>query len=89
MLYIYAIYDTNIIMNKNKYIAFKRLANSRVNKALNMIKLVSNLANKSHYEYSDQDVKKIVGALESEIRSLKSKFSNSKKDKKDIGFNLD
>ena len=78
-----------MIMNKNKNITFKRLANSRVNKALNMIKLVSNLANKSHYDYSDQEVKKIVQALESEIRNLKTKFSNSKKNKKDTDFNLD
>lgn len=76
-------------MNKSKNSAFKRLANSRVNKAIGMIKLVSNLSNKSHYEYSDHEVKKIVQALESEIRNLKTKFSNSQKNKKDRDFNLE
>ena len=39
---------------------FKRLAEQRVTKVLKQIKLVGNLSNRSNYEYSDGDVKKIL-----------------------------
>jgi len=76
-------------MNKNKSNNFKRLANSRVNKALSMLKLIGNLSNKSHYNYSDNDIKSIISALEKEIRSMKERFKNSSSDKKNIGFQLE
>ncbi|MDR5755636.1 hypothetical protein [Caballeronia sp. LZ035] len=56
---------------------FVRLANARVTRALNDIRLIGNLSNRSHYEYSDEDVKKIVRALEDEIRTLKSRFESA------------
>ena len=58
---------------------FMQLATNRVNKALNQIRLIGNLANKSHYSYSEEDAKKIISALENEIRTVKSKFSSSEK----------
>ena len=57
---------------------FKELAVSRVNKAINQIRLIGNLANKNYYSYSDEEVKKIFSALESELKSSKEKFKNSK-----------
>tara|TARA_B100000989_G_C19493170_1_gene450773 strand:- start:1178 stop:1393 length:216 start_codon:yes stop_codon:yes gene_type:complete len=57
---------------------FKDLAVSRVNKAINQIRLIGNLANKNYYSYSDEEVKKIFSALESELKSSKEKFKNSK-----------
>lgn len=76
-------------MNKNKINNFKRLANNRVNKALVMLKLIANLSNRSHYEYSDTDIKTIISALEKEIKSIKEKFKNSRADKKNVGFQLE
>jgi hypothetical protein len=76
-------------MNKNKNNNFKRLANSRVNKAIVMLKLIGNLSNKSHYDYSDSDIKSIISALEKEIRSIKERFKNTSADKKNIGFQLE
>ncbi len=58
---------------------FRILATNRVNKALNQIRLIGNLANKSHYSYSEDDARKIISALENEIRTVKSKFSNTGK----------
>lgn len=55
---------------------FIRLAEARVTKALKAIKVVGNLSNKTNYEYSDQDVNLIVGALQAEINLLKSRFKN-------------
>ena len=57
------------------------LANNRVNKVIKQLKLVGNLSNKSHYDYSEEDAKKIILAIESEVRNLKQKFIKNKKNK--------
>lgn len=57
------------------------LANNRVNKLIKQLKLVGNLSNKSHYDYSEDDAKKIITAIESEVRNLKQKFLKNKKNK--------
>ena len=66
---------------------FKILANARVNKALQTLKLIGNLSNKRHYDYNDDDVKKIITALESELKDVKEKFTKS--NRKNGEFNLD
>ena len=55
---------------------FIRLAEARVTKALKAIKVVGNLSNKANYEYTDQDVQRIINALQAEILTLKSRFKN-------------
>jgi hypothetical protein len=55
---------------------FVRLAEARVTKALKAIKVIGNLSNKTNYEYTDQDINKIINALQSEINVLKSRFKN-------------
>jgi len=57
---------------------FKRLAVNRVNNAIKQVELVGNLSNKSLYEYSDIEIKKIFSELESSLRTAKSKFKVSK-----------
>ena len=58
---------------------FIRLAESRVTKALKSIKVIGNLSNKANYEYTDQDINKIINALQAEINVLKSRFKNKGK----------
>ena len=53
---------------------FVALAEARTDKAINAIRLLGNLSNRTNYEYTDADVVQIVKALESEVRSLKAKF---------------
>jgi hypothetical protein len=55
---------------------FIRLAEARVTKALRSIKVIGNLSNKANYEYTDQDISKIINALQAEINLLKSRFKN-------------
>lgn len=55
---------------------FIRLAEARVNKAMKSIQIIGNLANKGNYEYTDEDVRAIVNALQKEINDMKSKFKN-------------
>jgi len=55
---------------------FVRLAEARVTKALKSIKVIGNLSNRTNYEYTEQDVNKIVNALQAEINLMKSRFKN-------------
>lgn len=55
---------------------FVRLAEARVTKALKSIRVIGNLSNRTNYEYSEQDVNKIINALQAEINQLKSRFKN-------------
>jgi len=53
---------------------FVELAEKRVTRAMKDLRLIGNLSNKSNYSYSDEDVRKIIKALEAEIRKLKLRF---------------
>ena len=65
--------------NKEKSDKFRELAESRVNRAINMIRLISNLGNKAHYDYNTDQAKKIVNALEAEVRNVKTKFNSKRR----------
>ena len=58
---------------KDKFI---RVAESRTNKILAMIRLLGNCSSKAVYDYTEQDIKKIFTAIEAEIRNAKEKFSD-------------
>ena len=58
---------------------FRELAKSRVNKAIKAIQLIGNLANRSHYTYSDNESDQILNALEKELKTTKPKFKKSNK----------
>jgi hypothetical protein len=53
---------------------FIRLAEGRVTRAIDAIRVIGNLSNRSNYEYSEEDSKKIIDALQGEINALKSQF---------------
>ena len=74
-------------MINEKKIKFEELANSRVNKAIKLLRLISNLANKSHYSYSQSEADKIVNTLSSEVKNIKEKF-NSKNSRETKEFKL-
>jgi hypothetical protein len=56
---------------------FKRLAEKRVTECIKKIRLIGNLANKNNYEYTDEQARKILVALELEIQSLKKRFKEN------------
>ena len=60
---------------KEKKIKFTDLANSRVNKAIRLLRLISNLANKSHYSYTQDEADKILNLFQPIEFSL-SKFDS-------------
>lgn len=53
---------------------FIRLAEGRTNKIIHTLRLLGNLANRSNYEYTDEQVQIIFSTLEKELRNQKSKF---------------
>ena len=53
---------------------FERLAERRVTEALHKMRLIGNLANRHNYSYSDEQVKQVIEALESEFRQVKARF---------------
>ena len=67
---------------QEKRARFKRVAENRTNKIISSIRLLGNCANKSNYEYSDEDIKKIFTAIEAELKETKSKYHSKSKDKK-------
>lgn len=56
---------------------FIRLAEQRVNRALNDIRLIGNLSNRSAYAFTDEDVKKVFKALQKELDQAKARFSET------------
>lgn len=60
--------------NESKRERFVRIAEARTNKILEMMRLLGNCSSKANYEYYDEDIKKIFGALEKEIKNTKNRF---------------
>ncbi len=58
---------------------FRRVASRRTNNILRQIQVLGNCSNKSSYSYTEEDIKKILSAIEEELRATKSKFTNRKK----------
>ena len=56
---------------------FVELAEKRVTKTLNDIRLVGNLSNKTNYSYTDKDVRKIYGALKRALDEMKARFDSN------------
>lgn len=59
---------------RRKREAFKKLAERRTNAILDRIRILGNLANRSAYDYSENDIRRIFGAIEEELRGVKAKF---------------
>lgn len=58
---------------------FRRLAIYRTNEVLEKIRILGNLSNKSNYDYTEDDVRKIFSEIEKQIRFIRSRFSGATK----------
>lgn len=54
---------------------FRRIAPKRVERLLREIRLIGNLANRNHYDYTEDQIAKIFKAIESEVKTAQGKFS--------------
>lgn len=64
---------------KSRKDRFKDVAGRRVQKVLDDLDSLSKCANKSTYEYSDEEVRKMLRAINEKITLLKVAFSASSK----------
>ena len=65
---------------------FKKIASRRVQEILDKLRLLGNCANRGNYYYTDEQVKKILSAIDGEWRKVKSEFNKGKSKNKE--FNL-
>lgn len=75
-------------IQESKRDKFVRLAEARTNKIIDMLQLLGNCSNTSAYDYTQQDVEKIFGAIENELKEAKKKFDKVES-KKSSRFTLD
>lgn len=59
---------------RDKRAKFIELANNRVNRTIKDLRLIGNLSNRASYEYTDEDARKILRALQRELEDLKLRF---------------
>ena len=60
---------------RDKRAKFLELATKRVNRTLKDLTLISNLANRRNYQYTEDEAKKIIKVLQSELDSVKLNFN--------------
>ncbi|GFP76390.1 hypothetical protein [Clostridium fungisolvens] len=69
-------------MSTQKEENFKRLAENRTNKIIDMLHLLGNLSNTSNYSYSEEQVEAIFNAIEQELEEQKNRFVIKEETKK-------
>ena len=67
---------------------FVRLAESRTNKVLKQIDLLSNLSNKTNYAYTDEDIQKIFSAINKRVKDSEKKFQLALQPERKDNFKL-
>lgn len=60
---------------------FKRLATTRTNEVLRRLKILANCSNRSHYDYTEEEINKIFSEIEKKVREAKAKFTFPNRDK--------
>jgi hypothetical protein len=59
---------------RDKRTKFLELANKRVNRAIKAMELVANLGNRKNYQYTDEEARKILKTLQSELDGVKRAY---------------
>lgn len=66
--------------NESKRERFRRLAALRTNEVLRRLKVLGNCANRSTYEYTEEEVNKIFSEIDKKTKEIKARFYSSKKE---------
>lgn len=61
-------------MNEDKQAKFRRLAKQRGERILKDLQLLGNLSNTNNYTYTENDIKKLFGPIEDELKFARSRF---------------
>lgn len=65
--------------DESKHDRFVRVAESRTNKIIDMLRVLGNCSSTNNYEYNSQEVEAIFSAIQKELNSAKDKFGKSGK----------
>ena len=65
----------------NKEKKFKELAEIRVNRALNDLKLIGNLGNKFRYNSTPDQRKKIINSIKAAVKEMENNLTNQTEEK--------
>jgi len=60
---------------------FRKLAIYRTNEVLKRLKILGNCANRSAYDYTEEEINKIFSEIERKVREIKAKFHFPNKNK--------
>lgn len=66
-------------MKETKTEKFRRVAESRVNKIIKMIRLLGNCSNMAIYQYTPESVEKIFAALQTELDNAHNRYYTAEK----------
>jgi hypothetical protein len=61
----------------SKHEKFLELAEKRVSRALKDMELIGNLANRSNYEYSEDEAIEIIRAIDAASKTVRNKFTDA------------
>ena len=75
-------------MDRDKKAKFREIGKRRVENALKSIRVIGKLSNKNNYDYTPDDVGKLIRALNKEVTLLKAKFESGGKEE-DPTFDFD
>jgi len=60
--------------SNEKFLKFERIAERRVSEVLNKLRLVGNLSDRRNYAYTEEHIREIFDAVESELKATKARF---------------
>ena len=66
--------ETKMTGPSDRRMKFAELASKRVNRATQAIRTIGNLSNRSNYDWTEQDVKKIVRELRKAVKEVEDSF---------------
>ncbi len=69
-------YREELEVKESKHDKFKRVAEARINKIIDMIRLLGNCSNTAIYEYTEENIKQIFDAIKSELKTCQNKYQD-------------
>lgn len=68
-------HEKGVLMKESPSERFRRVAEIRTKRLLKEIELLSNLSNKNHYNFSEQEIEKIFSTLEISLKEARYRFA--------------
>jgi len=66
--------NSNNTSQNDKRERFRRLGTYRTNEVLKRLKILGNCANRSAYDYTEEEVNKIFTEIERKVKEIRAKF---------------